>query len=88
MAAALVGTVARSMPQQQPVQRFFALMILATSVAAQKLGQTLCTGRRLGRGRPLLPPMPAACGQMTDADLQTLAPVRKRVPAPLAPVGR
>lgn len=50
---------------------------------------TLRTGRHLGRGRPLLPPMPRAYGQMSEADLKamyaylhSLAPIRNRVPAP------
>jgi mono/diheme cytochrome c family protein len=62
---------------------------------AQEFVQALRIGRHRGRGRPLLPPMPAAYGQMTDADLQamfaylqTLPAVRNRVPAPLAPAGR
>ncbi|MBV8036349.1 c-type cytochrome [Roseateles sp.] len=58
----------------------------------QDFVQTLRSGRHLGRGRPLLPPMPAAYGHMTDDDLRavfaylrTLAPIHNRVPAPLAP---
>lgn len=55
--------------------------------------QTIRTGRHLGRGRPVLPPMPIpAYSQMTDDDLkamfaflQTLPPVRNKVPEPLAP---
>ncbi len=61
----------------------------------QAFVQTLRTSRHLGLGGPLLPPMPAAYGQMTDADLkavyaylQTLPPVRNRVPAPLPPAAR
>lgn len=61
----------------------------------QDFVQTLRTGRHLGRGRPLLPPMPAAYGQMAEADLKamfaylrTLPPVRNRVPAPLPPAAR
>ena len=53
---------------------------------------TLRTGRRLGVARPLLPPMPAAYGQMTDSDLkamfaylQSLPAISNRVPAPLPP---
>ncbi len=54
--------------------------------------RTLRTGRHLGQGRPLLPPMPAAYGQMSDADLKamfaylkSLPPVRNHVPAPRPP---
>lgn len=57
--------------------------------------KTLRTGRHLGVGRPLLPPMPAAFGQMSDQDLKamfaylkTLPPIRNRVPAPLPPAAR
>jgi len=54
---------------------------------------TLRTGRRLGKGRPVLPPMPAAVyAKMTDDDLrsvfaylQSLAPVQNKVPAPIDP---
>lgn len=54
---------------------------------------TLRTGRREGKGRPLLPPMPfPMIGKLTDEDLasifahlQTLPPVRNRVPAPVDP---
>ncbi|MCT9810742.1 c-type cytochrome [Acidovorax sp. Be4] len=58
----------------------------------QNFVQTLRKGRHMGAGRPLLPPMPAAFGQMTDADLsaiftylKTVPPVRNRVPVPLPP---
>lgn len=61
----------------------------------QDFVQTLRTGRHLGRGRPVLPPMPAAYAQMRDADLQamfaylqSLPPVRNRVPVPLPPPAR
>jgi hypothetical protein len=54
---------------------------------------TLRTGRHLGKGRPILPPMPAAVyAKMTDDDLrsvfaylQSLAPVKNKVPAPIEP---
>jgi mono/diheme cytochrome c family protein len=54
---------------------------------------TMRTGRRQGKGRALLPPMPYPnVGAMTDADikalfayLQSLPPVRNRVPAPIDP---
>lgn len=54
--------------------------------------RTLQTGRHLGAGRPLLPPMPASYAGMNEADLKamfaylkSLPPVRNRVPAPLPP---
>lgn len=51
------------------------------------------TGRHLGQGRPILPPMPwPAYGQMTDDDLkaiyaflQTIPPIKNKVPDPLPP---
>jgi mono/diheme cytochrome c family protein len=54
---------------------------------------TLRTGRRLGKGRPVLPPMPAAVyAKMTDDDLrsifaylQSLKPVSNKVPQPVEP---
>jgi mono/diheme cytochrome c family protein len=54
---------------------------------------TIRTGRHLGRGRPVLPPMPIPMYKhMTDEDLeavfaylQTIPPVRNRVPQPLSP---
>lgn len=53
----------------------------------------LRTGRHEGKGRPILPPMPwPMYGQATDEDLgaifaylQSLAPVKNRVPAPVDP---
>lgn len=55
--------------------------------------QTMRTGKHLGTGRPILPPMPwPAIGQLTDGDLRamfaylrTLKPVRNPVPPPLPP---
>jgi mono/diheme cytochrome c family protein len=55
--------------------------------------QTIRTQRHEGKGRPLLPPMPAAVyAQLTDEDLsavfaylQSLPPVKNRVPAPVDP---
>lgn len=52
---------------------------------------TLRTGRHLGKGRPILPPMPwPMIGKLNDEDLksiyaylQSLPPVRNKVPAPL-----
>lgn len=54
----------------------------------------LRTGRHEGKGRPILPPMPwPMYGQATDEDLgaifaylQSLPPVKNRVPAPVDPV--
>ena len=55
--------------------------------------QTIRTGRHLGRGRPILPPMPAPVyANLTDEDLgavfsylQSLPPRRNQVPTPLPP---
>ncbi len=54
---------------------------------------TFRTGKRMGRGRDILPPMPIpAYGQMNDADLgaiyaylRTITPIRNKVPEPLPP---
>lgn len=54
---------------------------------------TMKTGRHQGKGRPLLPPMPYFnLGGLSDEDiksvfayLQSLPPVRNRVPAPIDP---
>ena len=54
---------------------------------------TMKTGRRLGKGRQLLPPMPyQALGGLTDDDirslfvyLQSLKPVSNKVPQPVEP---
>jgi hypothetical protein len=54
---------------------------------------TIRNGRRLGKGRPLLPPMPWQWARlMTDEDLQaiyaylrTIPAVKNRVPEPVAP---
>jgi len=56
--------------------------------------QTIRTGRHLGRGRPVLPPMPIPVySQMTDDDLKavfaylkTLPPIRNKVPDVLPPL--
>ena len=61
---------------------------------ARTFVDTIRTGRHLGRGRPLLPPMPAAMyAHMPDEDLaaifaflQSIPAVRNRVPQPLPPV--
>ena len=63
--------------------------------SAKDFVDTLRTGRHLGRGREILPPMPwAAIRNLSDADLrsvfaylQTLAPIQNRVPTPLPPEG-
>jgi mono/diheme cytochrome c family protein len=55
--------------------------------------ETLRTGRHLGRGRPVLPPMPIpAVRHLNDADLEamyaylkSLPVVKNRVPEPLPP---
>ena len=55
--------------------------------------QTMRTGKHLGVGRPILPPMPwYDIGRLTDDDLRaifaylrTLKPVQNAVPAPLPP---
>jgi mono/diheme cytochrome c family protein len=56
--------------------------------------ETIRTGRHLGRGRPVLPPMPIPMYKhFTDEDLEaifaylrSIPPVRNRVPEPLPPV--
>ena len=56
---------------------------------------TMRTGRHLGHGRPILPPMPVNwIGQATDEDLKaifaylrTIPPVKNRVPQPIEPAG-
>ena len=55
--------------------------------------ETIRTGRHMGRGREVLPPMPIAVYRnFTDADLeaifsylQSLPPIRNRVPEPIPP---
>jgi hypothetical protein len=55
--------------------------------------QTMRTGRHQGKGRPVLPPMPfQIIAALDDADikalfayLQSLPPVKNRVPAPIDP---
>jgi hypothetical protein len=54
---------------------------------------TIRTGRHMGRGRPILPPMPIPVyNNFTDDDLEsifaylkTIPPIRNRVPEPWAP---
>jgi len=60
---------------------------------AKTFVETIRSGRHMGRGRRLLPPMPVPVySQMTDADLeaifaylQTVPAISNRVPAPVAP---
>ena len=62
--------------------------------SAETFKETIRNGRHMGRGRPLLPPMPwFNYKQMPDEDLesvfaylQTLTPIHNRVPEPLPPV--
>jgi len=59
----------------------------------QNFMDTIRTGRHLGRGRPVLPPMPIPVyNNFTDDDLEavysylrTIQPIRNRVPEPLPP---
>jgi Cytochrome c len=59
----------------------------------QNFKDTIRTGRHLGRGRPVLPPMPIPVySQMTDRDLEaiysylrTIPPIKNKVPEPWAP---
>lgn len=61
--------------------------------SARDFRQTIRTGRHLGRGRELLPPMPVPVyNHFTDADLdavfaylKTLPAVKNKVPEPIAP---
>jgi hypothetical protein len=63
------------------------------SWSADQFIQTMRTGKHLGVGRPILPPMPwYDIGQLTDEDLRaifaflrTIKPVQNAVPAPLPP---
>ena len=58
--------------------------------------QTIRTGKHMGRGRAVLPPMPIPVyNHFTDADLEaiyaylrTVPPIRNRVPEPRAPQAR
>ena len=60
---------------------------------AQDFKNTIRSGRHLGRGRAVLPPMPIPVyNNMTDDDLEsvfaylrTIAPIKNRVPEPWAP---
>jgi hypothetical protein len=58
--------------------------------------QTIRSGKHMGRGRPVLPPMPIAVyNHFTDADLEsiyaylrTIPPIKNRVPEPRPPQPR
>jgi len=60
----------------------------------RNFNETIRTGRHMGRGRPILPPMPILMYKnFTDADmeaiftyLQSIPAVKNRVPEPLPPV--
>jgi hypothetical protein len=60
---------------------------------AEEFLAALRNGRHQGRGRPILPPMPYPfIRQLNDADLkamfaylQSIPPIKNRVPEPLAP---
>jgi mono/diheme cytochrome c family protein len=60
----------------------------------QNFKDTIRTGRHMGRGRPILPPMPIEMYKhFTDSDLelifgylQTIPAIRNRVPEPVPPV--
>lgn len=60
----------------------------------QNFIDTIRTGRRLGKGRPLLPPMPiAGINNYTDEELkaifaylQSLPPIKNAVPEPIPPL--
>lgn len=57
--------------------------------------QTIRTGRHMGKGRAILPPMPVPVyNNFSDADLRsiflylkTLPPIKNKVPEPIAPAG-
>jgi hypothetical protein len=61
----------------------------------QNFVETVRTGRHMGRGRPILPPMPwEQVASLTDEDLgavfaylQSVPAVKNRVPQPVAPAG-
>jgi len=65
------------------------------SWTAQTFVDTIRAGRVMGRGRPLLPPMPYPAYQnFSDPDLRamfaylhTLKPIANKVPEPIAPAG-
>ena len=61
----------------------------------QNFVEAMRTGRHMGRGRPILPPMPVAwIGKMTTQDLKavfaylkSIPPIQNRVPDPTPPAG-
>jgi mono/diheme cytochrome c family protein len=61
----------------------------------QNFVEAMRKGKHMGRGRPILPPMPwQGVGKMTDDDLKatfaylrSLPPIKNRVPDPLPPAG-
>lgn len=63
------------------------------SWTAKQFVDSMRTGKHLGIGRPILPPMPlASLAAMTDVDLKavfaylkSLKPIKNQVPAPLPP---
>jgi mono/diheme cytochrome c family protein len=63
---------------------------------AQNFIATMRTGKRMGKGRDILPPMPVqAFTHMTDDDLnaifaylQSIPAIKNRVPEPIAPAGQ
>lgn len=50
------------------------------SWTAETFIQTMRTGRHMGQGRPLLPPMPLALGRATDEDLKAIFAYLSSVP--------
>ena len=58
--------------------------------------EAIRTGKHMGRGRPILPPMPyAVYRQLTDEDLKSvyaylrsIPPIRNKVPEPLPPAAK
>lgn len=62
----------------------------------QNFADAMRSGRHMGRGRPILPPMPyPAVGGLTDADLhavwaylRSIPAIKNRVPDPVAPAAR
>ena len=63
---------------------------------AQNFIATMRTGKRMGKGRAILPPMPVqAFTNMTDDDLtaifaylQSVPAIKNKVPEPIPPVGQ